>query len=133
MRFDEYIRNGKVRKTVALQEIIQGLIINAKNHFNICKRIQLDDNTASFCLKNYYDCIRMLLDANLAKNGYKSYSHEAVIIFAEEKKIITPEVAKEINNIRIMRHDIIYRGDIASLLDSINAIKIFEKLIAKIV
>ena len=60
----------------------------------------------------YYEIIKELATALLSLNGYKSYSHECLISFINDNFSgkFTGMQIELIDQLRIMRNDIAYRG-----------------------
>jgi len=55
-------------------------------------------------LENCYDVMREAADAVLLKEGYKSYSHEASIVFLYENNIIEKREMHQFNRFRNLRN-----------------------------
>jgi hypothetical protein len=69
-------------------------------------------NNPTLKVESYYEIIKDILTALLYLKGYKSYSHECLIIFARENinhKLSGMEL-ELIDQLRILRNDITYRG-----------------------
>ncbi len=75
--------------------------------------------------ENIYDCLRELLDALLAVDGYKSYSHEAAISYLKLFNI-SESIISNLDRFRATRNDSKYYGKIPSL-ENAEEIKQFYK------
>jgi len=77
------------------------------------KSIERRRNTEEpeFLIEDYYEVIKELITAILAVKGYKSYSHECLISYLEEKQSeIEASELKMIDQLRQTRNDLLYRG-----------------------
>lgn len=71
---------------------------------------------AEFIVEDYYETVKELITALLYAEGYKSYSHECLILFLEKyysQKILLDELSL-IDQLRKLRHDIMYRGSMVA-------------------
>ena len=114
--FEYYIKvEEKVRKVSPNISEAKGLMENGVKDLERTKEIKLSEDNASFVFKNIYDCIRSILQAFLSKEGYKSYSHEAIIAFNMQKGNISKFEAYKLDKFRQLRNDIEYRGAKATI------------------
>ena len=78
--FNYYITEGKVKKSFTDIELAKSLIKDALERKKIIPLLDVK-LMPKIVYENAYDVIRDLLDAILAIDGYKSYSHEASISY----------------------------------------------------
>ena len=64
----------------------------------------------SLAVEGYYEIMKELITSLLAKEGYKSYSHECLIAFLSKFYEFTEGEIHLIDECRRIRHDIGYRG-----------------------
>ena len=109
-RFEEFVAEGKVIRRS--QDPAEGasLLRQAKERLAGLQRLPLDETSASFRFESAYEALREALQAFLAKAGYKQYSHEAVIAFAAEKRLLPEGNIMTADRYREIRNDINYRG-----------------------
>lgn len=65
----------------------------------------------------------------MAEEGYKPYSHEALIPYSKEKNYLTKSEANKLDKFRKIRNDIRYRGETAQKDRAIEIIELAEKII----
>ena len=88
----------------------------AKDLFNISKeRLEiikiLPKNRPYKILEEYYEIILGLITARMYTDGYKTLSHVSAIEYLSKNyKIISENQIRIINNIRKLRHGIVYYG-----------------------
>ncbi len=130
--FDYFLRSNEVKKITPNKEESDSLIEDALHRFNYFMKQEIDDNNSKFIFENIYESIRELLDAILIRKGYKSYSHQAPIVFAANNNIITDKDALILDKLRDLRNKSKYYGkriDKNSAIEKINAGKeIFKKI-----
>ena len=106
--FKKYLKERKVKKVSPDKELANSLLNNIKQREK--STLKLDCNEFSmFVFENFYDCLRELLDVVLVLEGYKSYSHEAVIVYLK-KFNISEEIILTLNRFRLRRNNSKYYG-----------------------
>ena len=119
--FEFYLEEGDVKKRKTDVELAKSLLKDAMVRFEKVSRLDVDE-FAKIIFENIYDAIRDVLDALLALDGYKSYSHEASIAYL--KKYGLSPLIPEMDSFRALRNSSKYYGkDI--LPDSTRDIKEF--------
>jgi len=108
--FKELVREGKVEKRTPDFAEAESLLQQAKERLNDLLTLSLNEQNASFRFESAYESLREALQAFLAKRGYKPYSHEAIIAFVFEEKIISEKESRIIDRYREIRNDINYRA-----------------------
>ena len=88
--------------------------------------LPLTEKNASFRFEAAYESVREALQAFMALDGFKPYSHEAIVAYALETKICNEREAMALDRYREMRNDINYRGQNVTLEDA-KAIILFAK------
>ena len=114
-QFDEYLHHGMVRETKPDPAQASSLLDGANRKYRNMERLGLSPDTATDYFENIYGAVKMLLQAFMANDGYKPYSHEAIIAYAIEDLGMTDRPAHRFNRCRKLRNDISYRGDVATL------------------
>lgn len=110
MRWDECL-TYKVKKVQKNPEQARLLLQLAQKRVESIKK-RRDEEFPPFLLEFYYEAIKELLCALLAIHGYKSYSHECLLAFMEEfyPKTLDDVQIHFLDTLRMLRHDIQYRG-----------------------
>jgi len=110
MKFEEYLKSGKVRRSRVQESLATSLIIAAREDYMHIRDTKITRESASFLFKNIYDCIHKMFESRLVVNGYKSYDHSATIQFVYENNLIDKRTAESMDKFRKLRNDIQYRG-----------------------
>ena len=108
MNFEECLRKRLVIKKSEDKAIVKGLLEMVNVRFKEVENIR---NT-TLKVEAYYEIIKELMTALLSDEGYKAYSHECLISFVKEHYgDFTDSEIYLINQMRIIRNDLAYRGD----------------------
>ena len=73
MQFNDFIKEGKVRKALPDKPLIDSLLRTADSDLKFLDTLPITDNSARKLLISYYDTLRSLLEALASKEGYKVY------------------------------------------------------------
>lgn len=80
--FKEFIEQGIVKKKKKDEARAKSLVEGAERRKNVMEKyLTLNEETAVQIIEESYDVIRELLEAKLSIEGYKTYSHEAVVSY----------------------------------------------------
>ncbi len=108
--FDSYVLDKdvvSVKKDIALSK---SLIEDGKRRFSYHIDLKIDEKNSKFIFENCYEAVRELLDALMAINGFRSYSHQAPIVFAKDKDILNYKEAVILDILRDKRNKSKYYG-----------------------
>lgn len=129
--FNFYVNEGKVKKQSGDTELAKSLIKDAKER--VKQASKLDASLFSkIIFENVYDAIREILDALLAVDGYKSYSHEASIAYLNNYDF-DDSIISEIDNFRYLRNSSKYYGKDVSEEDAREILQFYQKYSEKII
>ena len=125
--FTDFINEGKVWKQSPDPAEARSLLNQAMARLNDLQSLPLNDNNASFRFESAYEVLREAIQAFMAFQGYKPYSHEAVFSFALEKQILPEPEAYKADRYREMRNDINYRGKTATVQETMEIISFVKR------
>ena len=108
--FDYYMKKGEVRKTTKDISLAESLVKRLKENADYILTLESTEKSAPIIFRNLYDCLREAVDAILALEGYKSYSHQASIIFLKNFKDFSEEDLQKLDNFRKKRNNSLYYG-----------------------
>jgi len=129
--FDFYVNEGKVKKQNPDTELARSLVNDA--NARVTKVEKLDFSVYSkIIFENVYDAIREILDALLAVYGYKSYSHEASIVYLKNHDFDDSTI-KEIDDFRYRRNSSKYYGKDVLEEDAREILHFYHKYSEKII
>ena len=109
MKFEDFIKQGKVRKGAVDIPKIKSLIQTSKNHFLFLSNQKVDEVSAGSIIVTYYEALREIIEAVCLLEGFKVYSHEAFTYFLKEKNEISPSM--KFDNLRKLRNSVNYYGE----------------------
>lgn len=108
--FDYFITKGDVKKQVKDLRLARLLLNDSLDRLRFVKGLKLDDENARYIVENTYDVIRCLIEAKFALEGFKSYSHEATILFLKRFPEFKDSEIRFLDELRKIRHGIKYYG-----------------------
>lgn len=128
-KFEEYIKEGKVQKKNPDPAEARSLFFQAKDRMADLFNLPLTEINASFRFEDAYEVLREALQAFLSIEGYKSYSHEAIFSFAQEKEIVLERKIQQADRYREIRNDINYRGKKVTLEEAKEIIDFMKQIL----
>ena len=101
----------KVKKVKENPEQAEALLKIAKRRLESIKKRRKDEYP-QFLIESYYETIKELILSLLSIHGYKSYSHECLVIFLDEyySDFLSDYHIRFLDDMRKLRSDIQYRG-----------------------
>lgn len=129
LNFKQYLERGKVLKRTPDKALYESLRQDSKQRIEQSRIAQLHPK---FRFELVYDSIRELADAFLARDGYKTYSHEAAITYFKELKKIDDAESERIDLCRKTRHDSKYYGQELLEAEYAEMSRFLEKIHVKI-
>ena len=130
--FDSFKEEGKVKEKTPNPEQAKSLIEKAEKRLNYVKDREITEENADLILEDSYEAIREAIDAFLTLDGYKSYNHEASIVYAYENLEIDYNTANKLNKYRKLRNDSKYRGEDITKKEATDTRNKSEELIPKL-
>lgn len=131
LSWNEYVKQGIVRKTISNKGRIKALIAMADIRLKTISKITMDGQNASVIFTNYYDSVREVCEAIASLKGYKIYLHEAIGLFLRE---ILKENALfvKFDKYRIMRNGVNYYGAPIPFEEALQCTKDIKGIINKL-
>ena len=130
--FEKFIEDGEVKERTPNPEQAKSLMKKSEKRLSYALNREISDGNADLILEDCYEAVRETLDAFIIKEGYKSYSHEASIVYAFEELNITYNKANKLNKFRKLRNDSKYRGEDIKIKEAEDIRKIAKTTIPKL-
>ena len=130
-KFEFYLNEKVVKKISSDPSLANFLLADAKERFSQSIKLKLKEFN-KIIFENVYGSLRNILDALLAINGFKSYSHEASIAFLQ-KFNIEESIILELDNFRYQRNSSKYYGKNISLESTTEIINFYNKYSEKLI
>lgn len=129
--FEYFIKENLVRVTTPNISMAKSLLEKAEIRL---KRVDMDieEDESSIVFEGIYECLREALQSLMEINGYKPYSHEALISFIKEKKFLSDDKINIIDNYRILRNNSVYKAEKVSLQKCIEALEFAKQTLPEI-
>ena len=122
-QFNQFIKENKVLKVSPDPSESRSLMQQAMERLSDLKQLPINERNASFRFESAYEAMREALQAFLAAEGFKPYSHESILSFAMEKRLLSEAKIMQADRFREIRNDINYRGKKVTMAEAKEAIK----------
>ncbi len=131
--FKFFIMDEKVKRTESNTETAKALLSSAETFLKMCESRPLTEELASPILVNAYEAAREAGQSLMAKQGYKPFSHEAVISFlSENTKKLDKALITKLDNMRELRNKVAYAAEKVGKDDAERAIKLAREIINRV-
>jgi hypothetical protein len=107
--WEDFIDEGKIVKTNIDTARIKSLIQMSDSILQSLERIKIDDINSSMILSNYYESLRLVVEALSIQNGLLIYSHEALPLFIK-RELKSEGLGEKFDYYRKLRNGINYYG-----------------------
>ena len=128
--FGFFVSKGEVKKQSPDRNLATATFKDSEERLMLAKSLQ-SIAKAKYVLENAYEAMREAADSVLYNEGFKSFSHEASIVYLLKKGFSESDIA-EFDRFRRIRNGIKYYGGDCEKPDAEETIKLAEKIIAKI-
>ena len=128
--FEFFLKKGNVKKQSPDRNLSLSTFNESLDRINMAKNI-LKKEKSKYVLENAYEAMKEAADAILYFDGFKSFSHEASIIYLLKKGFSEKEI-NEFDRFRKIRNDIKYYGKDCNEDDAVKALELSEKIINKV-
>src|SRR3989344_854662 len=132
MKFEDYNKEGQVRRTTKDLSLVKSLVDSAKKDLRFLSELEINDDSSRKIMVNYYDVLRSILEAIASIDGYKIYLHDAFTYYLKEIK--EEEVlAIKFDRFRKIRNSINYYGKSISIDEAKENIEEIKNIIDRLI
>jgi len=131
-RFQTYIDEGLVKKESVDVGEAESLMRRAEERLAYILVQPLTERTASFVFEDIYECMREAVQALMAMNGCKPFSHEAIVAYLAEFHKFPESDVRTFDRCRILRNKAIYRAEKVSLETSQESLAFLKAFLPKL-
>lgn len=128
--FEFFLKKGDVKKQSPDKNLSKATFKDSLERLELSRSL-LQKAKPKYALENAYEAMREAADSILYFDGFKSFSHEASIVYLIKKGFNEQDVI-EFDRFRKIRNGIKYYGGDCDKSDADSAIKLAEKIIGKI-
>lgn len=132
MNFEDFIESGEVKTYLIDKNLAVALIKDSLERADFVRRLVSREENPKYIIENIYDALRELIEAKLAVDGFKSYSHEATILYLKKFKEFTDSEIEFLDELRKIRNKIKYRGENVNKEESDKAIIFMGNILPKL-
>ena len=113
--FRFYIAENLFKKSVPNISMATSLLQKAEIRLRRIAREKISDSESSIVFEDIYESLREASQSLMEIGGYKPYSHEALISFLKEQKLLDDEKTNILDNYRVLRNNSVYKAEKVSL------------------
>ncbi len=128
--FEFFLEKGDVKKQSQDKNLSRATFKESLDRLELAEQLT-GKVKPKYILENSYEAMREAADALLYLEGFKSYSHEASIIYLLKKGFNGSEIT-EFDRFRKIRNSIKYYGGDCDSTDAESALKLAKSIISKI-
>lgn len=128
--FEYFLRKGDVKKQSPDENLSKATFKDSLERLEFSKNL-LQKVKSKYVLENAYESMREAADSILYRDGFKSFSHKASIVYLLKKGFNEQDIL-EFDRFRKIRNGIKYYGGDCDETDAKDAIEFAEKIINKI-
>ena len=130
--FEYYVNEQLVRKSIPNIGMAKSLLQKSEIRLKRVKNEKINDENSSIVFEDIYEIIRESSQSLMEIKGFKPYSHEALVSFLKEYKLVSDEKANIIDNYRVLRNNSVYKAEKVSLQKCIEALEFSNTLLPEI-
>ena len=128
--FEFFLKKGAVKKQNPNENLAFSTFKDSLERIEFARQL-LHKAKPKYVLENAYEAMREAADSVLYIKGYKSFSHEASIVYLIKEGFNEKDIL-EFDRFRRIRNGIKYYGKDCDLPDAEQAIQLADKIINKI-
>ena len=113
--FEHYIREKAARKTIPNTAMAKSLLQKAETRMKRVSGESIEEENSSLIFEDIYESLREAAQSLMELKGYKPYSHEVVVSFLKEYKLLSEENTHVLDTYRTLRNNSVYRAEMVSV------------------
>lgn len=130
--FEYYIKEKLVRKSSQNISMAKSLLNKSEIRLKRISKEKIEEENSSIVFEDIYEAMREASQSFMEINGFKPYSHEALISFLKEHKLLSDEKVNILNNYRILRNNSVYKSEKISLQKCMEALDFAKVLLPEL-
>ena len=130
--FEYYINENLVRKSIPNIGMAKSLLQKSEIRLKRVKNEKISDENSSIVFEDIYETLREASQSLMEIKGFKPYSHEALVSFLKEYKLVSDEKAVIIDNYRILRNNSVYKAEKISSQKCMEALSFAKNILPEI-
>ncbi len=130
--FEQCIEEGAIKRKEKNPLLAASLVKSSDKALIFVEKLLINEETAEHIVGDCYDIMREIIEAKLAQEGYKSYSHEASISYLAKHSQFTIAELDFLDNLRKVRNGIKYYGKEATALEAQQVLDFLKNMLPKL-
>ena len=125
--FEYYIKGKLVRKSFPNISMAKSLLQKAEIRLKRLSNGKIDEENPSIVFEDVYEALREASQSLMEISGFKPHSHEALISFLKEYKMLPEGKVNILDNYRVLRNNSVYKAEKISLEKCTEALDFAKK------
>jgi hypothetical protein len=130
--FEYYINEKLVRKSFPNISMAKSLLQKAEIRLKRIRNEKIEEENSSIVFEDIYEAMREASQSLMEINGFKPYSHEALISFLKDYKLLSEGRVNILDNYRILRNNSAYKAEKISLQKCMESLHFAKILLPEI-
>ncbi len=130
--FQFYINEKLVVKTSANISMAKALLQKAELRLKRIIASKIEESEASLVFEDIYESLREASQSLMELKGFKPYSHEALVAFLREYKILSDNAINIFDTYRALRNNSVYKAEKISLQKCFEALEFAKKVLPEL-
>ncbi len=132
MNFEDFIKTDEVKHQSSDKNLAESLKKESQDRVDFIRRLIKNSENPKYIVENIYDLLKELIEAKLAIEGFKSYSHEATIIYLRKFKEFTDSEIRFFDELRKVRNKLKYYGKNIEKDKANKVVEFMEEILPKL-
>ncbi len=130
--FQFYIDNNLVKKKSLDIEEGKALLNKALQRLEFIKKQEITEQNSPFLFEELYETVREAAQSLMSLEGYKPYSHEAIISFLKEFHTSSESDLNTFDRYRILRNESVYGAKKVSAITCAEALEFVRRFVPEL-
>jgi len=130
--FQFYIDEKLVVKTPVNVSMAKALLQKAEIRLNRVKSNKIEEAETSIVFEDIYECLREASQSLIELKGFKPYSHEALVAFLKDYKMLPDAAINIFDTYRILRNNSVYKAEKISLHKCLEALEFAKSILPEL-
>jgi len=131
MPFQHYLDSDLARQCSKDPGATNAIFTRATKRLEYVKAQRIDQDNAPFIFEDIYEVMRECIQSLMIRDGYKPYSHEAVVTFVNDRyqREYGDKLINRFDRYRVIRNNSMYRANFISEEEATKAINVADDFV----
>ncbi|MFB6209839.1 MAG: hypothetical protein ABEJ56_06935 [Candidatus Nanohaloarchaea archaeon] len=130
--FESLKDQGRIEQVSRDKARARGLLKRSEKRLENQKKREITESNAFEVLENTYECLREVVEADMALKGFSSEDHVGTIAYAKEKLDLDESEVNRLHKFRKLRNESRYEAKDVEIREAEDIMEFAEKLLPEI-